>query len=373
VIRFENVGKTYENGAVVLKDVNLEVRSGELMVLIGPSGCGKTTTMRMINRLIDPTSGRILINGEDIRNKDPVLLRRDIGYVIQQIGLFPHMTIEENIALVPKLKKWDKSRYLKRVDELLDLVGLDPSEFKKRYPAQLSGGQQQRVGVIRALAADPSIVLMDEPFSALDPISREQLQDELIKLRKEINKTIVFVTHDMDEALKIAQRIAIMRNGEIIQVDTPENILRFPKDDFVREFIGNERLNRFATRLTARQVMANESMVLGPQHSIMDALELMKKHGTDHIFLVDHDQTLLGKVSMEDIGKLETYDNFELRKLAKEAVHVAPEASIGEIARTLKANKMKSLPVVADNKLCGIITPFSLIHGLAGEPGSEPA
>lgn len=182
LIEFKNVSKTYEDGFQALKHINLEVKSGELLVLIGPSGCGKTTTMKMINRLIDPTEGDIYIDGENIKRKNPVLLRRNIGYVIQQIGLLPHMTIEENIAIVPKLKKWPKEKYMKRVDELLDLVGLDPVVFKKRYPHELSGGQQQRVGVIRALAAEPPIILMDEPFSALDPISREQLQDELIHL-----------------------------------------------------------------------------------------------------------------------------------------------------------------------------------------------
>lgn len=238
LIEFKNVSKTYEDGFQALKHINLEVKSGELLVLIGPSGCGKTTTMKMINRLIDPTEGDIYIDGENIKRKNPVLLRRNIGYVIQQIGLLPHMTIEENIAIVPKLKKWPKEKYMKRVDELLDLVGLDPVVFKKRYPHELSGGQQQRVGVIRALAAEPPIILMDEPFSALDPISREQLQDELIHLQEDIKKTIVFVTHDMDEAIKIANRIAIMRDGEIIQLDTPERILRYPKNEFVRSFIG---------------------------------------------------------------------------------------------------------------------------------------
>lgn len=216
MIRFENVRKEFKDGTVAVKDLNLEIRRGELLTLIGPSGCGKTTTMRMINRLIEPTRGTITIDEEDISKADPVELRRNIGYVIQQIGLFPHMTIEQNIALVPKLKKWKPHKYEKRVDELLDLVGLDPSVFKKRYPKELSGGQQQRVGVIRALAAEPDIILMDEPFSALDPISREQLQDDIVHLQEKIQKTIVFVTHDMNEATKIATRIAIIDRKSVV-------------------------------------------------------------------------------------------------------------------------------------------------------------
>ncbi|GAK14289.1 L-proline glycine betaine ABC transport system permease protein ProV [Geomicrobium sp. JCM 19039] len=217
MIEFKNVSKTYADGFQALKNINLKIEEGELIALIGPSGCGKTTTMRMINRLIDPSEGEILIDGENIKKKDPVQLRRNSGYVIQQIGLLPHMTIQDNISIVPKLKKWEKQRYLTRVDELLKLVGLDPDTFRKRYPSELSGGQQQRIGVIRGLAADPPVILMDEPFSALDPISREQLQDELIKLQEEIKKTIVFVTHDMDEAIKIANRIVIMRDGRLFK------------------------------------------------------------------------------------------------------------------------------------------------------------
>lgn len=243
MITFQDVRKVYNQNEII-KGINFTVNQGELFVLIGPSGCGKTTTMKMINRLIEPTGGLIKINGENIAEKDPVHLRRDIGYVIQQIGLFPHMTIAQNVALVPKLKKMKAEEYEKRVDELLTMVGLEPGKFKMRYPSELSGGQQQRVGVIRAMAANPSIILMDEPFSALDPISREQLQDELVKLQKTIKKTVVFVTHDMDEALKIADRICLLKDGEIIQLDTPQNILANPANDFVVEFIGSKRLQQ---------------------------------------------------------------------------------------------------------------------------------
>ncbi|GED32209.1 ABC transporter ATP-binding protein [Brevibacillus centrosporus] len=230
------------NDVSIIQKLDLQIKAGELFVLIGPSGCGKTTTMKMINRLIEPTSGRIEINGEDVSLADPVELRRNIGYVIQQIALFPHMTIGQNVSLVPRLKKADQAQYEKKVDELLDMVGLDPKVFKNRYPAELSGGQQQRVGVIRAMAADPPIILMDEPFSALDPISREQLQDEFVRLQKTIKKTIVFVTHDMDEAIKISDRICLMNNGAVVQVDSPEKLLQRPANSFVADFIGIKRL-----------------------------------------------------------------------------------------------------------------------------------
>lgn len=234
MISFENVCKTYEAGQTILHDINLDVREGELLVLIGPSGSGKTTLLRMINRLTEPTRGRITVRNQDIGRVNPVELRRNIGYVIQNIGLLPHMTIAENIAIVPRLKKWDKAVYMNRVAELLRMVNLDPDVYAGRYPSELSGGQQQRVGVVRALAADPPVILMDEPFSALDPISREQLQDELVRLQEAIRKTIIFVTHDMDEALKIADRICILDKGRIAQLDTPERILRHPAGEFVR-------------------------------------------------------------------------------------------------------------------------------------------
>ncbi|MEY8347217.1 ABC transporter ATP-binding protein [Bacillus cereus] len=238
MIRFERVSKMY-NETKVVDSLHLEIKKGEFFVLIGPSGCGKTTTMKMINRLIETTEGTIFIDGKNIQDYNIDELRWDIGYVLQQIALFPHMTIAENIAIVPEMKKWDKEKIRKRVDELLDMVGLDPDVYRNRMPDELSGGQKQRVGVVRALAANPKIVLMDEPFSALDPLSREQLQKDIVKLQKKIQKTIVFVTHDMQEALTLGDRICVMRKGEIVQLDTPEGIIHNPANDFVEEFIGN--------------------------------------------------------------------------------------------------------------------------------------
>lgn len=238
MIRFENVAKKYDDGTYAVNNFNLHIKEGELLVLIGPSGSGKTTTLKMINRLIPLTDGYIKIKDKMISDYDIHELRWDIGYVLQQIALFPHMTIEENIAIVPEMKKWDQTEINQRIDELLHMVGLEPETYRKRLPNELSGGQQQRIGVARALAANPPIILMDEPFSALDPLSREKLQDDLIKLQKNIKKTIVFVTHDMSEALKLGDRICLMRNGEVVQTGTPEELLQQPADDFVREFVG---------------------------------------------------------------------------------------------------------------------------------------
>ncbi|MCS7369634.1 MAG: ATP-binding cassette domain-containing protein, partial [archaeon GBS-70-058] len=233
-IKFENVSKIYPNNVIAVDDLNLEIYEHELFVLIGPSGCGKTTTLKMINRLIDPTKGKIYIDGQDISRINPIELRLNIGYAIQEVGLFPHMTAEENIAVVPKLKKWPKDVIEKRVVELFNMIGMPPDIFRKRYPNELSGGQRQRIGVARALAGDPSIVLMDEPFGALDPLTRITLQDEFLRIKKLIKKTIVFVTHDIEEAMKLGDRLGIMRNGRLIQVGTPREILKNSKDDFVK-------------------------------------------------------------------------------------------------------------------------------------------
>ena len=249
MIRLEHLTKTFPGQQrPAVDDLTLDIPAGEIVILVGPSGCGKTTTMKMINRIIEPTSGRIVLDGEDVTHADPDQLRRRIGYVIQQIGLFPHMTIAENIATVPRLLGWDATRISERVDELLGTVGMDPEQYRDRYPKELSGGQRQRVGVARALSADPDVMLMDEPFGAIDPITRDRLQNEFLRLQAQVRKTIVFVTHDIDEAIKMGDRIAILRDGsEVVQYDTPETILTHPADDFVRDFIGSgaslKRLN----------------------------------------------------------------------------------------------------------------------------------
>ncbi|MDK8643369.1 ABC transporter ATP-binding protein [Niallia taxi] len=249
MIQFENVSKLFQDGTTAVNSINLTINKGELFVLIGPSGSGKTTTLKMINRLIDITNGTILIDGKKISEYDIHELRWNIGYVLQQIALFPHLTIAENIAVVPEMKKWTKEKIAARVDELLEMVGLEPQTYKNRKPNELSGGQQQRIGVIRALAADPEIILMDEPFSALDPISREKLQDDIVSLQKAIKKTIVFVTHDMQEALKLGDKICIMKDGEIVQTGTPEELINNPVNDFVKDFIGRVSYENISFKL----------------------------------------------------------------------------------------------------------------------------
>ena len=245
MIRLENVSKQFAGGSNAVLNLTLEIPDGQTCVLIGPSGCGKTTTLRMINRLIDPDSGRVLVDGVDTHGVDPAALRLRMGYVIQQTGLFPHMTVGENVATVPRLWKWDARRIKTRVDELLALVGLDPAEYRDRYPHQLSGGQRQRVGFARALAADPPILLMDEPFGAVDRITRERLQQEFISIQRSMRKTVVFVTHDIDEAVMVGDRICLMKmQAQIAQYDTPERILIHPASEYVAEFLGRERLVR---------------------------------------------------------------------------------------------------------------------------------
>ncbi|HHU31063.1 MAG: ABC transporter ATP-binding protein [Zhaonellaceae bacterium] len=366
MIEFKDVTKQYEDGFEALKGINFHVKEGELFSLIGPSGCGKTTSMKMINRLIDPTSGQILVEGEDIKKKDPVKLRRNIGYVIQQIGLMPHMTIGENIALIPQLKKWPKEKYLGRVDELLDLVGMDPSVYKDRYPSELSGGQQQRIGVIRALAGDPPIILMDEPFSALDPISREQLQDELLKLQEEIRKTVVFVTHDMDEALKLSTRIAIMREGEMVQIDTPDKILRRPKDKFVREFIGEKRLNAQMSDPIAVDLMQERIVTIGPKRGLAEALQVIRKEKVDKLFVINKERELLGVVTLEDLtNHYQDEEKIIADIMEPEVLKVYTDQTIGEIADLFSNKEVNAIPVIGEGKVRGLITKASIIQGIA--------
>ncbi len=236
MIEFVDVNKNFGEYHII-KNLSMKIEKGKITVIIGSSGCGKTTTLKMINKLIIPTFGKIYIDGEDISQKDTIKLRRNIGYVIQQTGLFPHMTVKENIELIAKIENIDKNKMNMRTRELMKMINLDYEKFSERYPLELSGGQQQRVGVARAFALDPAIILMDEPFSAVDPISRRQLQDELVAIQKKLEKTIVFVTHDIQEAVKIADKICLLNNGEIMQYDTPENIIKNPKNDFVRKFV----------------------------------------------------------------------------------------------------------------------------------------
>ncbi|MDS0222420.1 ABC transporter ATP-binding protein [Haloarcula sp. S1AR25-5A] len=241
MIEFENVTKQYPDGTVAIEDISFSVEEGTTTVLVGPSGCGKTTTMKLVNRLEDPTEGTVYVNGADNQELDKIELRRDVGYVIQEIGLFDHLTVAENVATVPDLEDWEQERIDDRVDELLELMGLPPEDYRESFPDELSGGQRQRIGVARALAADPDVLLMDEPFGALDPITRERLQNEFLDIQSRINTTIIFVTHSIDEALKMGDKIAIYNVGEVVQYDTPQNILANPATEFVEDFIGDNQ------------------------------------------------------------------------------------------------------------------------------------
>jgi osmoprotectant transport system ATP-binding protein len=310
MISLEHVTKRYsETGAVAVDDLSLQIPEGMTVALIGPSGCGKTTTMRMINRLVDPTMGRILVGGEDVTQIDPILLRRRIGYVIQQVGLFPHMTIGQNIAAVPKLLGWDSARIARRTEELLHLVGLDPKEMLKRYPRQLSGGQRQRVGVARALAADPPVLLMDEPFGALDPIARTRLQSEFRQILKQVRKTVVLVTHDLEEATRLGDRIAIMNNGKIVQYDTPDAVLSHPADAFVENFVGIDRALVRLSLFTVSDAMTSEppldtARVIRAACNLRDALALMVAANSDVLAVVDEFGSCQGRLTREAIFSL---------------------------------------------------------------------
>lgn len=364
MIRFERVSKVFD-GFKAVDDLHLEVKAGELVVLIGPSGCGKTTTLRMINRLIEPTEGTIYINGEDIAKVDVVELRRSIGYVIQQIGLFPHMTIAQNIGLVPYLKNWPEKKRKQRVEELLELVGMAPGEFYHRYPHELSGGQQQRIGVARALAADPEIILMDEPFGALDPITRETLQDELIKLQDELHKTIVFVTHDMDEALKLADRIAIMKEGKVLQYDRPEELLLNPAHGFVEEFIGRERLLHRPELIMVRDIMIKDPVTIAPERRLAQALEKMRTHKVDSLLVVDRAGKLIGLVTVKDVHRnLEKADRIS-EIMVKDPHRVAEDTNVSEVLALMAREQVGYVPVVdKEDYLKGLVTRASLVNVL---------
>lgn len=366
-LEFRQVGKDYGSGSV-LENFNLVIPKERIVTIIGPSGCGKTTILKMINRLVEPESGTILLEGNDISKLNPVDLRRNIGYVIQQIGLFPHMTIEENISIVPRLKGTEKKKLIKRTEELLELIGLEPGLFRKRYPHELSGGQQQRIGVARALAADPSIVLMDEPFSALDPISRIQLQKELITLNQQVKKTIVFVTHDIDEALKIADQIVLLRDGKIVQEGAPEQLLNNPSCEFVREFLGRERFRAAETARTAAKTVASIMVDVKPIQSgvnLTEAVDFIQENKTDGLVVTNRDQKYLGVISIEEISRHILNGNGKKVEdvIHKEAPYINEHTPIEEVFALLKNNRI--VPVIdSAHRLLGAVTQASLIESL---------
>jgi osmoprotectant transport system ATP-binding protein len=366
LIKFHNITKKFKDNTII-SNVSFEIEKGKLVVIIGASGCGKTTTLKMINRLIKPTSGKILINGEDISMKDVIELRRNMGYVIQQTGLFPHMTIRENIEIIPKVEKKNDEAIKKRTYELMEMVGLDTEEFLDRYPTELSGGQQQRVGVARAFATDPEIILMDEPFSALDPITRVGLQDELINLQSHLKKTIVFVTHDMDEAIKIADMICIMDGGNILQYDTPENILKNPCNEFVAEFVGKNRIWTSPEFIKVGDIMIDSPVTCQSNISLLKCMEKMRSSKVDSLMVIENkSKKLLGVIKAKEI-QVQADRSIEVGKIMNtDFLNAKPEDTIVDILKVVDENNVSNIPVL-DNKgvLLGLITKSSLVTTLS--------
>lgn len=368
MIKFANVTKEYDDGFQAVKSLSFEIEKGELLVLIGPSGSGKSTTMKMINRINPHSSGTITIGGKDIKSYKVSELRRNIGYVIQQIGLFPHYTIEKNIAIVPQLKGWDKEDIKARVIELLEMVGLDPEVHMNRYPKELSGGQQQRVGIARALASNPEIILMDEPFSALDPLTREQLQAELITLHKKLKKTIVFVTHDIDEALKMGDRIAIMKDGKILQLDSPEKLLHDPAHGFVEEFTGKHRIIQNPNLMPVTEIMAETIVTSLPHRSPEKAISLIRQRKITNLFIQDDEKKLLGIVSAYDlIKKLKTIKTID--EIMEPVNQYLLDTATAEDAIVLIDDvPYGMIPVVdKEHKIVGLVTRGSLLSAMSSK------
>lgn len=361
MIEFKNLTKRFPGGKVAVDSLNLTFKDGEFIVFIGTSGSGKTTSMRMINRMIEPTSGEILINGKNSKDMNAVELRRQIGYVIQQIGLMPHMTIFDNIVMVPKLLKWPVEKQRKIAEELIQKVDL-PLDFLERYPSELSGGQQQRIGVIRALAADQDIILMDEPFGALDPITRDSLQETLKELQRELGKTVIFVTHDMDEALKLADRIVIMQDGKVVQFDTPDNILMDPANAFVENFIGEERLSQARTNFrTVEQIMIRGPVSVASDQNLSEAIKLMRTRRVDSLFVTDADDILLGMLSVEAIDTNRRRP-VTVGEVMSEVSFVREGTLVRDALQRILKLGYKNIPVVNENnQLIGLITRTSIV------------
>ncbi len=362
MIQFERISKRYKTKQV-LNQITFTVKSGNLVAIIGESGCGKTTLLKMINRLIKPTSGTIYIDDKSIGSMDEVALRRRIGYVIQQTGLFPHMTVKENIELISKLEKIPPKDIEENTRKLMQMVGLDCDEFLHRYPTELSGGQQQRVGVARAFATDPDIILMDEPFSALDPMTRSDLQDELVQLQAKLKKTIVFVTHDMDEAIKIADMICIMKDGDILQYDTPEHILNNPVDEFVSSFVGKNRIWSSPEYIKVSDIMIDQPVTADKDLSVLKCIEKMRRNKVDSLLMVDRDsKRLMGIVKASRLRGVEDRTQMAEQYMYEDFPILLPEQCILDALKIVTENQVSTVPVVDDQRrLKGLITRSSLV------------
>jgi len=367
MIEFKNVSKKYKKNSII-ENFNLTIDDGKLVVLIGASGSGKTTLLKMINKLIPMSEGQILIDGKDINSMDPIELRRGIGYVIQQTGLFPHMTVKENIEVIPKLMGKSKEEIDQKTIELLKMVGLNSEEYLDRYPTELSGGQQQRIGVARAFAADAEIILMDEPFSALDPITRTELQEELFNIHKEFNKTIVFVTHDMDEAINIADMICILKNGKVLQYDTPENILKNPNGDYVEEFVGKDKIWSKPEFIKAEDVMISKPVTVSSKRNLLQAREIMREKKVDSLLIVDKESKLEGFVTVEDLQRVANKSTLVMNIMRKNPEYVTGDTTLPELLETFSNLKRGYLPVCNnDKKLIGLVTKSSLVTALSSQ------
>lgn len=361
MLHIENLRKVYRGGKVAVDNLTLDIKKGEFIAFIGTSGSGKTTALRMLNRMVEPTSGMISINGKEITKLNPVTLRRSIGYVIQQIGLMPHMTIRENITLVPRLLQWSKEKRDETAKYLLSLVNL-PEAYLDYYPSQLSGGQQQRIGVIRALAAEQDIILMDEPFGALDPITRDTLQDLIKELQKTLDKTIIFVTHDMDEAIKLADRIAIMHEGKLVQFDTPDNILASPANDFVKEFIGSHRLIQQKPNIKTVDEVMIKPVSINVERSLDEAIRLMVKSRVDTLFVTDGQNRLLGFLTVESLtGNARTKKSVS-EVYNRDVIFMKTGSKLQDTVRRILNLNLNNIPVVDDQQhLMGLITRANIV------------
>ncbi len=366
MIEIKNIVKT-AGEKVILDNISLTIESGSFVVLIGPSGCGKTTTLKLINKLIEPTSGEIYIDGKAISKEDPIKLRRNIGYVIQNIGLFPHLTIKENIELIPKLKGEKTEQEISdNTERLIKMVGLDPDEFLYKYPSELSGGQQQRIGVIRAIATDADIILMDEPFSALDPITRTQLQEWLYEQQQELKKTIIFVTHDMDEALKLADKICIMQGGKIQQYDTAENLLKHPVNNFVKDFIGSDRLWSAPEYIKAKDIMIKNPVKAIETRTVIQVMEIMRTNKVDSILVTDKNNLLVGILTVKELRQNGIQDYYIYKVMNKNPLFIYDDCNLIEILNIMNKENVGHIPVVSkDRQLVGLITRSSLLSVLS--------
>ena len=361
MIRLRGVGKTYAGGTVAVRQLDLDVPRGELVTLVGPSGCGKSTTLKMINRLIEPTTGRIELDGEDVTDINPVRLRRRIGYVIQQVGLFPHQTVRANVATLPKLLGWDRKRTNARVDELLTMMGLEPAEFAHRYPNQLSGGQRQRVGVARALAADPDVLLMDEPFAAVDPVVRARLQDQFLAIQADLAKTVVFVTHDIEEAVRLGNRVAVFEpGGRLAQFDTPARVLGGPADAFVAEFVGSDRALRRLAVTPIAEIDLEHPPVVHEDDSCHDARDAITRAAAHWAVVLGEDQRLRGWIGVDGCAGPGTVRE----RVRRMDAWVAKEGSLKDALATMLQWDAGWVGVLDGSRLVGILTPNALHEAL---------